>query len=125
MDQCAEYVRIIFFFFKQKTAYELRISDWSSDVCSSDLGIGGRVELGQRQVHRLPSGQQVADSRAAGAGHGKQDVAHLPAVQIVRNAQPGALAVGQGAAEEALWAPVVEEPQQARVVAGPRLERSQ
>src|SRR3546814_20582624 len=30
------------FFFKQKTAYELRISDWSSDVCSSDLGSGGR-----------------------------------------------------------------------------------
>src|SRR3546814_6236493 len=26
------------FFFKQKTAYEMRISDWSSDVCSSDLG---------------------------------------------------------------------------------------
>src|SRR3546814_2002677 len=33
----------VFFFFKQKTAYEMRISDWSSDVCSSDLvhpGIG-------------------------------------------------------------------------------------
>src|SRR3546814_5556728 len=28
----------IIFFFKQKTAYEMRISDWSSDVCSSDLG---------------------------------------------------------------------------------------
>src|SRR3546814_5222420 len=28
-----------FFFFKQKTAYELRISDWSSDVCSSDLAV--------------------------------------------------------------------------------------
>src|SRR3546814_19289485 len=28
---------MIFFFFKQKTAYEMRISDWSSDVCSSDL----------------------------------------------------------------------------------------
>src|SRR3546814_18385617 len=28
---------IMFFFFKQKTAYEMRISDWSSDVCSSDL----------------------------------------------------------------------------------------
>src|SRR3546814_10362364 len=27
------------FFFKQKTAYEMRISDWSSDVCSSDLGV--------------------------------------------------------------------------------------
>src|SRR3546814_10043601 len=35
---------VVFFFFKQKTAYEVRISDWSSDVCSSDLlslfGIG-------------------------------------------------------------------------------------
>src|SRR3546814_17871870 len=30
----------LFFFFKQKTAYEMRISDWSSDVCSSDLGSG-------------------------------------------------------------------------------------
>src|SRR3546814_19182296 len=29
----------LFFFFKQKTAYEMRISDWSSDVCSSDLGV--------------------------------------------------------------------------------------
>src|SRR3546814_1789885 len=33
----ANYVCILFFFFKQKTAYEMRISDWSSDVCSSDL----------------------------------------------------------------------------------------
>src|SRR3546814_2803956 len=32
---------IDFFFFKQKTAYEMRISDWSSDVCSSDLLIAG------------------------------------------------------------------------------------
>src|SRR3546814_12390111 len=31
----------MFFFFKQKTAYEMRMSDWSSDVCSSDL-VGGR-----------------------------------------------------------------------------------
>src|SRR3546814_2617819 len=30
-------VVLVFFFFKQKTAYEMRISDWSSDVCSSDL----------------------------------------------------------------------------------------
>src|SRR3546814_10889907 len=36
-----------FFFFKQKTAYEMRISDWSSDVCSSDLGESqGRGEGG-------------------------------------------------------------------------------
>src|SRR3546814_13233093 len=31
-------LHVFFFFFKQKTAYEMRISDWSSDVCSSDLG---------------------------------------------------------------------------------------
>src|SRR3546814_1826410 len=34
-----------FFFFKQKTAYEMRISDWSSDVCSSDLGPGGIADI--------------------------------------------------------------------------------
>src|SRR3546814_2492268 len=34
-----------FFFFKQKTAYELRISDWSSDVCSSDLAASRGVNL--------------------------------------------------------------------------------
>src|SRR3546814_3141868 len=34
-------VAYLFFFFKQKTAYEMRISDWSSDVCSSDLAFVG------------------------------------------------------------------------------------
>src|SRR3546814_4585789 len=34
---CRRVLFVVFFFFKQKTAYELRISDWSSDVCSSDL----------------------------------------------------------------------------------------
>src|SRR3546814_10387231 len=36
---------IFFFFFKQKTAYEMRISDWSSDVCSSDLVKSGSALL--------------------------------------------------------------------------------
>src|SRR3546814_11861123 len=35
---------VFFFFFKQKTAYEMRISDWSSDVCSSDLVIETRMK---------------------------------------------------------------------------------
>src|SRR3546814_3293014 len=35
--RCGMEFGCIFFFFKQKTAYEMRISDWSSDVCSSDL----------------------------------------------------------------------------------------
>src|SRR3546814_8576529 len=52
----------VFFFFKQKTAYEMRISDWSSDVCSSDLaGIEARIReicetrarYGYRRVHVL------------------------------------------------------------------------
>src|SRR3546814_6419343 len=34
---CVSINLLFFFFFKQKTAYEMRISDWSSDVCSSDL----------------------------------------------------------------------------------------
>src|SRR3546814_1026559 len=42
---------VFFFFFKQKTAYEMRISDWSSDVCSSDL-------LSQRALH-LPTPDSV------------------------------------------------------------------
>src|SRR3546814_9548145 len=44
---CLSYALCFFFFFKQKTAYEMRISDWSSDVCSSDLLLGehtGRAE---------------------------------------------------------------------------------
>src|SRR3546814_9280534 len=38
-----------FFFFKQKTAYEMRISDWSSDVCSSDLVVHRRIAERQRE----------------------------------------------------------------------------
>src|SRR3546814_1784484 len=44
---------MMFFFFKQKTAYEMRISDWSSDVCSSDLG-------GERQ--RIPLQNRLGSS---------------------------------------------------------------
>src|SRR3546814_8440066 len=41
---------MFFFFFKQKTAYEMRISDWSSDVCSSDLLVVGRKGSGKSAV---------------------------------------------------------------------------
>src|SRR3546814_8070490 len=37
---------LLLFFFKQKTAYEMRISDWSSDVCSSDLPARGTHVVG-------------------------------------------------------------------------------
>src|SRR3546814_11952763 len=44
-------MRSMFFFFKPKTAYEMRISDWSSDVCSSDLYLG-RIR-GQQEARIL------------------------------------------------------------------------
>src|SRR3546814_1745592 len=54
------------FFFKQKTAYEMRISDWSSDVCSSDLlWHVGQAPLG-RVVHL--QGGAAPDAGAAGVG---------------------------------------------------------
>src|SRR3546814_11787929 len=40
------FIVMMFFFFKQKTAYEMRISDWSSDVCSSDLDGNRLLECG-------------------------------------------------------------------------------
>src|SRR3546814_7413899 len=43
-------VWLFIFFFKQKTAYEMRISDWSSDVCSSDLLVGVHI----REVRHHP-----------------------------------------------------------------------
>src|SRR3546814_19101667 len=47
-------MRVVFvFFFKQKTAYEMRISDWSSDVCSSDLSTGW-ASLSLRSLARKP-----------------------------------------------------------------------
>src|SRR3546814_4393729 len=47
---CAVLLILCFFFFKQKTAYEMRISDWSSDVCSSDLSGRGRLGKDARQA---------------------------------------------------------------------------
>src|SRR3546814_4251369 len=44
---------IFLFFFKQKTAYEMRISDWSSDVCSSDLGLWKPERPGPTKIRPL------------------------------------------------------------------------
>src|SRR3546814_10216293 len=52
---------IYFFFFKQKTAYEMRISDWSSDVCSSDLS---------RSLGVSGTGTGAGAGTRAGAGAG-------------------------------------------------------
>src|SRR3546814_1795938 len=59
-------ILVFFFFFKQKTAYEMRISDWSSDVCSSDLQfdqqiVDARVEEFRDQVKRRIAGHMTED----------------------------------------------------------------
>src|SRR3546814_4185894 len=61
---------LVFFFFKQKTAYEMRISDWSSDVCSSDLRflphhLADLLPLLQESEDVVAYGQVLAD-RGAG-----------------------------------------------------------
>src|SRR3546814_7129151 len=70
---------VFLFFFKQKTAYEMRISDWSSDVCSSDLAE-------EHQDHRGGTDHLLADV-----------VGHQPAVQA------------HGGAEECLVARLAEQ----------------
>src|SRR3546814_4863307 len=54
---------MFFFFFKQKTAYEMRISDWSSDVCSSDLwsiSMSGRWNGGNPEHSITPWAANIA-----------------------------------------------------------------
>src|SRR3546814_10489388 len=57
------YSFLYFFFFKQKTAYEMRISDWSSDVCSSDLQ--GGLGLPDREYYLSPQFQKQRDAYRA------------------------------------------------------------
>src|SRR3546814_248975 len=59
---------VFVFFFKQKTAYEMRISDWSSDVCSSDLARGERgIVLAIAQDRRADEYHQIGLGAAAAA----------------------------------------------------------
>src|SRR3546814_1611400 len=51
----------LFFFFKQKTAYEMRISDWSSDVCSSDLSRPAPALAAARRLYGRHARHAVRD----------------------------------------------------------------
>src|SRR3546814_3742496 len=82
------------FFFKQKTAYELRISDWSSDVCSSDLtclevGVGMSVAAGV-------AGAVVAEFTNDMVGGVSAD--HNSAISWVDNNVDATVAIGETAA---------------------------
>src|SRR3546814_9306025 len=58
----------LFFFFKQKTAYEMRISDWSSDVCSSDLKNAGERQIVVWSGQRRDIADGDADARDVHGG---------------------------------------------------------
>src|SRR3546814_20644560 len=75
----------LFCFFKQKTAYEMRISDWSSDVCSSDLDViirrivdarGAELDLRQlaRQIDRQRAAVAMRESGEAAVFRGRVHV---------------------------------------------------
>src|SRR3546814_3288457 len=62
------------FFFKQKTAYEMRISDWSSDVCSSDLSRDDEgAAIWQQHSLRTPSAARLSPSKPQKSGETYHD----------------------------------------------------
>src|SRR3546814_8580878 len=91
---------LFFFFFEQKKAYEIRISDWSSDVCSSDLPASPDTRHGARHGHRVPmdstrknrQGSAGVPARRAGLG---LDVERLagPGLRGGRLPRPGFFAL--------------------------------
>src|SRR3546814_3922855 len=90
--RCVHIRFFIFFFFKQKTAYEMRISDWSSDVCSSDLAVRAETE------------RQAAESGIAEAGRAYcavlgADAGEAAAAAIARHDWP-VLKIGRASCRE-------------------------
>src|SRR3546814_1616076 len=74
---------MLLFFFKQETAYDMRISDWSSDVCSSDLQLDLRV-VAREQLAPRRRDEGLADAAAVLAAD--RDVLQ---VGIARRQAPG------------------------------------
>src|SRR3546814_1112369 len=82
----------MFFFFEQKTAYEMRISDWSSDVCSSDL-LGGKplmwktghslIKSKMKEVHAPLAGEMSGHIFFAQDYYGFDDALYA-AVRLMR-----------------------------------------
>src|SRR3546814_18252326 len=85
-----------FFFFKQKTAYEMRISDWSSDVCSSDLLADTIERLGRGKPDEIDPLLLGVGDFALRAGH-VRPVAPVEAFDRLRAlANGGAHAIHRG-----------------------------
>src|SRR3546814_8967942 len=73
---------VLFFFFKQKTSYEMRISDWSSDVCSSDLLRGKEVAVSPVPKRRKHSENLSSTVRCIEQGHVSARPPHGPTLPI-------------------------------------------
>src|SRR3546814_18731529 len=93
----------VFFFFKQKTAYEMRISDWSSDVCSSDLvhpglgrGVAGLPELAGLPVHRTDVDDPAESARRHALDRVAAVVEHAVQVHLQHRVPLPALLLAQG-----------------------------
>src|SRR3546814_7694320 len=102
------------FFFKQKTAYEVRISDWSSDVCSSDLGgveplqrrqrivqvledLGGDHSVGRRKAGQRPGAR--ARQRLAGEAHATAQ----PGGEVEAQGRDVREEIGRASCRESVW----------------------
>src|SRR3546814_6464159 len=84
---------LFFFFFKQKTAYEMRISDWSSDVCSSDLSARRKMQVTpSRTVHRMDNDARTGNSSLA--VRRMHDDSQQPLTTDCRTTRRSALAAG-------------------------------
>src|SRR3546814_5510915 len=99
---------MLFFFFKQKTAYEMRISDWSSDVCSSDLqridAARRRIARGIEQLHDATVDASVAGRQGGGfprrrkflVGHAVASVERKAPVIVLRRFATSSAALRTG-----------------------------
>src|SRR3546814_1252475 len=124
-----QFLALFFFFFKQKTAYEMRISDWSSDVCSSDLlwlsdgrlvattegsasvavvapdGKLTSIATGQKGTHMIAVAPDNRTAYTANIGSGTVSIVDLAEGKKLRDlavgGQPEGLALTKGGRE--LW----------------------
>src|SRR3546814_1334948 len=115
---------VLFFFFKQKTAYEMRISDWSSDVCSSDLESLGRPQVPWRRLFGADAGYgapRTTGSVPVAVLHGRIYLTHLagkgaihsidlanPQQPVVHFADPDSALLGLVPAADGLYLQVQE-----------------
>src|SRR3546814_7667879 len=88
---------VLFFFFKQKTAYEMRISDWSSDVCSSDLidrpMLGPAFLLAGRR--RGKAAKQRGAFGRLGSSHFPHDLAGLDGADVTASLPVGVVRIAK------------------------------